>query len=140
MPRKPRARSSAADMKRTARHSAQDTVDEVRSRVITRTAEALEEVARKLVAMAGQRGNRQSRRGGKPVPTRRGQASVPNTRRQQPVIDRAIEVIGDKAEALRWLGTPLRALDYTTPISHLADRRGEAEVLAVLDKLEHGVL
>lgn len=56
------------------------------------------------------------------------------------VITRAIEVIGDEQEALRWLGTPVRALDYATPISRLNDLEGQAAVLNVLTQLEHGVL
>ena len=55
------------------------------------------------------------------------------------VINRAIEVIGDKEEAMRWLGTPVRALGYATPISRLNDRDGQTAVLDVLDQLEHGV-
>ncbi len=53
---------------------------------------------------------------------------------------RAIEVIGDKREAMRWLGTPVRALDYATPISLLCEAEGRAEVLRVLGRMEHGVL
>jgi putative toxin-antitoxin system antitoxin component (TIGR02293 family) len=56
------------------------------------------------------------------------------------VIKRAIEVIGEKEEAMRWLGTPVRALGYATPISRLNDREGQTAVLDVLDRLEHGVL
>jgi putative toxin-antitoxin system antitoxin component (TIGR02293 family) len=56
------------------------------------------------------------------------------------VIQRAIEVIGEKEEAMRWLGTPVPALGYTTPISRLNDREGQTAVLDVLDQLEHGVL
>jgi Protein of unknown function (DUF2384) len=55
------------------------------------------------------------------------------------VIERAIEVIGDRDEALRWLGTPVRALNYAMPISKLGDEAGAAEVLAVLNQLEQGV-
>ena len=56
------------------------------------------------------------------------------------VVSRAIEVIGDQPAALRWLGTPVRALDYATPISRLYDPQGQSEVLKVLTQLEHGVL
>ena len=59
---------------------------------------------------------------------------------RETVINRAIEVIGDEKEAMRWLGTPVRALGYTTPISHLNDSEGQAAVLKVLTQLEHGVL
>ncbi len=58
----------------------------------------------------------------------------------QPIVDRLIEVIGNREEALRWLGTPVRALDYATPISLLHDSVGQQQVLAVLSQLEHGVL
>ena len=49
-------------------------------------------------------------------------------------------VIGDRDEALRWIGTPVPALDYATPISLLATSKGKDRVLATLDNLEHGVL
>ncbi len=58
----------------------------------------------------------------------------------QQVIDRATDVIGDRDEALRWIGTPVPALDYATPISLLATSKGKDRVLATLDNLEHGVL
>jgi uncharacterized protein (DUF2384 family) len=58
----------------------------------------------------------------------------------QPTIQRVLEVIGSREEAMRWLGTPVRALDYATPISRLCDPTGREEVLSVLSKLEHGVL
>ena len=59
---------------------------------------------------------------------------------EQSVIERTEEVIGDKAEAMRWLGTPIRALAYATPISLLHNREGREAVLTVLGRLEHGVL
>lgn len=59
---------------------------------------------------------------------------------RETVIIRATEVIGDEQEAMRWLGTPVRALDYATPISRLSDPEGQAAVLRVLTQLEHGVL
>ncbi len=58
----------------------------------------------------------------------------------EPIIERSIEVIGNREEAMRWLGTPVRALDYATPISRLHDPAGKEQVLAVLTRLEHGVL
>jgi putative toxin-antitoxin system antitoxin component (TIGR02293 family) len=57
-----------------------------------------------------------------------------------PIIRRAIEVIGDREEAMRWLGTPVRALDYATPISCIHDPISRQKVLSVLTQLEHGVL
>jgi putative toxin-antitoxin system antitoxin component (TIGR02293 family) len=56
------------------------------------------------------------------------------------VLDRAIEVIGDKHEAMRWMGTAVRALDYPTPVSLLGNSKGRRAVLTVLGRLEHGVL
>ena len=58
----------------------------------------------------------------------------------EPIVQRAIEIIGDRDEAMRWLGTPVRALDYATPISRLRDPEGREQVLSVLTQLEHGVL
>jgi putative toxin-antitoxin system antitoxin component (TIGR02293 family) len=59
---------------------------------------------------------------------------------RETVINRAIEVIGDEKEAMRWLGTPAPALEYATPISRLNDPEGQTAVLNVLTQLEHGVL
>jgi putative toxin-antitoxin system antitoxin component (TIGR02293 family) len=56
------------------------------------------------------------------------------------VVDRAIEVIGDKNDALRWMGTPVRDLDYATPVSLLPTAKGRVAVLVVLGRLEHGVM
>jgi uncharacterized protein (DUF2384 family) len=58
----------------------------------------------------------------------------------EPILQRAIEVIGDREEAMRWLGTPVRALDYATPISRVHDPASRKQVLSVLTQLEHGVL
>jgi len=58
---------------------------------------------------------------------------------QTAVIRRAVEVMGDEAEAIRWLGNPVRALNYATPISLLHDSQGREDVLTVLGRLEHGV-
>ena len=55
------------------------------------------------------------------------------------ILDRAIEVIGDRNEAMRWLGTPVRALDYATPISLLGTSEGATRVEDVLGQMEHGV-
>lgn len=55
------------------------------------------------------------------------------------VLESAVKVIGDKHEAMRWLGTPIRALNYATPISLLDKPNGKDTVLDVLTRLEHGV-
>jgi len=56
------------------------------------------------------------------------------------VLDRAIKVIGNESDAMRWMGTPVRALGYATPISLLHNRKGLQAVIAVLERLEYGVL
>lgn len=56
-----------------------------------------------------------------------------------PVIDRATEVIGDRQEAMRWLGTPVRGLDFATPISLLATEEGQMRVNDILGQMEHGI-
>jgi len=56
------------------------------------------------------------------------------------VLQRAAAVIGDRQDAMRWLGTPVRALGYATPISLLHNAAGREQVLTVLGRLEHGVL
>lgn len=56
------------------------------------------------------------------------------------VIERAIDVIGDRDEALRWLGTPVRALGYATPIAVMSRPEGKIAVLRTLSRLEHGVM
>jgi putative toxin-antitoxin system antitoxin component (TIGR02293 family) len=56
------------------------------------------------------------------------------------LIDVATEVLGDRETALRWMGTPVQALDYATPVSLLSSEDGFNRVVAVLDQLQHGVL
>ncbi len=56
------------------------------------------------------------------------------------LIDRAAEVIGERSEAMRWLGTPVRALNYATPVSLLHTLEGRQSVLSLLGRIEHGVL
>lgn len=56
------------------------------------------------------------------------------------ILDRATDVIGDRDEASRWLGTPVRALNFATPVSLLTNAQGKEAVEIVLTKLEHGVL
>jgi|HubBroStandDraft_5_1064220.scaffolds.fasta_scaffold337876_2 putative toxin-antitoxin system antitoxin component (TIGR02293 family) len=56
------------------------------------------------------------------------------------LIDVATEVIGDREAALRWMGTPVQALDFATPVSLLNSEHGFERVAAVLEQLQHGVL
>jgi uncharacterized protein (DUF2384 family) len=59
---------------------------------------------------------------------------------KEQLIARATEVFANEQKALRWLGTPLRALEYATPISLLGETKGRVAVLRVLHKIEYGVL
>ena len=54
-------------------------------------------------------------------------------------VARATDVFGDKDAAFRWLGTPVAALDYATPISCLGTHQGAVRVDDVLTQIEHGV-
>ena len=54
-------------------------------------------------------------------------------------VARATEVFGDEEAAFRWLGTPVAALDYATPISCLNTHQGAMHVNDVLTQIEHGV-
>ena len=56
-----------------------------------------------------------------------------------PVIDRATEVLGDRQEAMRWLGTAVRGLNFATPISLLATEDGQMRVYGILGQTEHGI-
>ena len=56
------------------------------------------------------------------------------------VVERATDVIGDRDRALRWMGTPVQALNYATPVSLLGSKKGRDAILATLHNLEHGVL
>ena len=54
-------------------------------------------------------------------------------------VARATEVFGNEEAAFRWLGTPVAALDYATPISCLGTHQGAMRVIGVLTQIEHGV-
>jgi putative toxin-antitoxin system antitoxin component (TIGR02293 family) len=56
------------------------------------------------------------------------------------VVERAVEVIGDREEAMRWLGTPIRVLGYATPIAIMSKPEGKMHVTIALSRLEHGVM
>lgn len=55
------------------------------------------------------------------------------------VVVHATEVLGSRDEAMRWLGTPVRGLDFATPISVLATEDGARRVNDILGQMEHGV-
>jgi len=47
--------------------------------------------------------------------------------------------MGDRQEAMHWLGTPVRALNFATPISLLARADGLGQVMDLLGQMEHGI-
>jgi putative toxin-antitoxin system antitoxin component (TIGR02293 family) len=55
------------------------------------------------------------------------------------VTARAIEVLGTREKALRWLRTPIRSLGDRTPLSQLETPDGITRVEDVLGRIEHGV-
>ncbi|MGD0362828.1 MAG: MbcA/ParS/Xre antitoxin family protein [Bryobacteraceae bacterium] len=57
----------------------------------------------------------------------------------EPIIERIVEGIGNREQPMRWLGTPVRALDFATPISMLGATEGVEKVMDVLGQMEHGV-
>jgi hypothetical protein len=59
---------------------------------------------------------------------------------KEQLIAHATKVFANEQKALRWLGTPVRALEYATPISLLGETKGRVAVLRVLQKIEYGVL
>ncbi len=74
------------------------------------------------------------------IMTEKGQIEEePTTEIISTVVERATEVIGDRERALRWLGTPVRALNFATPISLLNSEEGLKSVLTILGRLEHGI-
>ena len=48
-----------------------------------------------------------------------GHTHQPRKTGESAIIERAVSVIGDRGKALRWMGTPIPALNYATPISLL---------------------
>lgn len=74
-------------------------------------------------------------------PRRESEAAVPKADPEDvtKAVARATEVFGDEVAAFRWLGTPVAALDYATPISCLGTHQGAMRVNDVLTQIEHGV-
>lgn len=59
--------------------------------------------------------------------------------RIQRIINKVSKVLGSQDDAMRWLGSPVRALDFATPISILGSKEGVKRVNDVLGQMEHGV-
>jgi putative toxin-antitoxin system antitoxin component (TIGR02293 family) len=55
------------------------------------------------------------------------------------LIERATEVLEDKATAIHWLKSPKRALDGKTPLDFSDTEVGIEEVKELLGRIEHGV-
>lgn len=60
-------------------------------------------------------------------------------RATEEMIARATEVLGNREDGMRWLGTPVRGLDFATPISLLGTPEGIERVSDILGQIEHGV-
>jgi putative toxin-antitoxin system antitoxin component (TIGR02293 family) len=75
------------------------------------------------------------------LPRRKSETAVlkANPEELTKAVARATEVFGDEEAAFRWLGTPVAALDYATPISCLGTHQGAMQVNDVLTQIEHGV-
>ena len=56
------------------------------------------------------------------------------------VLRRVEDVVGDSDAALRWMGTPVRELNYATPISQMGSAEGVDAVQQLLGRLEYDVL
>jgi hypothetical protein len=76
-----------------------------------------------------------------PLPSRRSEPAVlkANPEELTEAVARATEVFGEEEAAFRWLGRPVAALDYATPISCLGTDQGAMRVNDVLTQIEHGV-
>ena len=55
------------------------------------------------------------------------------------ILEKAIDVLGSKEEAERWMDRPAIGLDNRKPIDLLASAAGAEEVKNYLIRLEHGV-
>jgi len=55
------------------------------------------------------------------------------------LVERASEVLENKAAAINWLKTPKRALDGKTPLEYADTQVGIEEVKELLGRIEHGV-
>jgi hypothetical protein len=55
------------------------------------------------------------------------------------MIAKAAEVLGSRDEGMRWLGNPVRGLDFATPISLLGTPEGVLRVNDILGQIEHGI-
>ena len=75
------------------------------------------------------------------LPRRKSETAVlkANPEELTKAVARAKEVFGDEDAAFRWLGTPVAALDYATPISCLGTPQGAMRVNDVLTQIEYGV-
>ncbi len=75
------------------------------------------------------------------LPRRKSETAVPKANPEEltKAVARATKVLGDEDAASRWLGTPVAALDYATPISCLGKQQGAMCVNDLLTQIEHGI-
>ncbi len=57
-----------------------------------------------------------------------------------PILARAIEVFGSSEVAIHWMRQPNPALRMKTPLEAIAASKWRSEVLAILGRIEHGVI
>lgn len=55
------------------------------------------------------------------------------------LFDKAVEVLGDRSHARRWIKTPTKALGGKSPLEYADTEIGAREVEDLLGRLEHGV-
>jgi hypothetical protein len=54
------------------------------------------------------------------------------------IMVKAGDLLGSLDAGMRWLGTPVRGLDFATPISILGTKAGAERVKDILGQMEHG--
>lgn len=59
--------------------------------------------------------------------------------RQTILLERATDVLGDRALAERWLRTPIAALGSNRPIEAIQTAEGFERCMVILGRIEHGV-
>lgn len=86
-------------------------------------------------------GSRRSDAAADLLPRRKSEAAGPKANPEEltKAVAKATEVFGNEDAAFRWLGTPVAALDYATPISCLGTHQGAMRVNDVLTQIEHGI-
>jgi Antitoxin Xre/MbcA/ParS C-terminal toxin-binding domain len=58
----------------------------------------------------------------------------------QALFERAIEVLGNEQNAMRWFRSKVKGLGYNTPLECIKTVRGRQDVEAMLDRIGDGVI